>query len=100
MSRIAFLTLAACLGTALAVPAVDPLPPEKQYQAFIRAQAAELRKNDKAPETVEAWNTQEAELRKNLLAAWGGFPEKRCDLDPKQHCGLSLCNDLASLGWA
>jgi sugar lactone lactonase YvrE/dienelactone hydrolase/pimeloyl-ACP methyl ester carboxylesterase len=85
MSRIMLFTLAALFATALAAPAADPLPPGKQYQAFIRAQAAELRKNDKAPETVEAWKKQAAELRKNLLAAWGGFPEKPCDLDPQQH---------------
>ncbi len=91
MSRIAILaipTLAALFATAVAVPAADEVPPNKQYQAFILKQAAELRKADKAPETAEAWKKQAAELRKNLLAAWGGtatFPEKPCDLDPKQH---------------
>jgi sugar lactone lactonase YvrE len=88
MSRIAFLALAALFAAALALPAADEVPPNKQYNAFVRAQAAELRKNDKAPETLEAWNARATELRKQLFAAWGGtatFPEKACGLDPKQH---------------
>jgi sugar lactone lactonase YvrE len=88
MSRFALPTLIALFATALAVPAADEVPPNKQYLEFIRKQAAELRKNDKAPATVAAWEKQEAELRKQLFAAWGGvacFPEKPCDLDPKQH---------------
>ncbi len=83
MSRL--VTLAALLALVPAVPAADDVPHNKQYQAFIQKQAAELRKADKAPATVAEWTTQEAELRKNLLAAWGGFPEKACDLDPQQH---------------
>ena len=64
------------------------MPPAKQYQAFVLKQAAELRKADKAPATVAEWEKQEAELRKQLLAAWGGeacFLPQACDLDPKQH---------------
>lgn len=70
------------------LPAVDDVPPNRQYLEFIRKQAAELRKNDKPPATKEEWAKQEAELRKNLFAACGGtacFPEKPCDLDPQQH---------------
>jgi sugar lactone lactonase YvrE/cephalosporin-C deacetylase-like acetyl esterase len=83
MSRFALLTVP--LLVAVPVHAADDVPPNKQYQAFVIKQAAELRKNDKAPESLDAWKTQAAELRKNLLAAWGGFPEKPCDLDPQQH---------------
>ena len=85
MSRVAALTVVVLLVTLPAVPAADEVPPAKQYQAFVLKQAAELRKNDKAPATADEWAKQEAELRKNLLAAWGGFPEKPCDLDPKRH---------------
>ena len=70
------------------LPAADEVPPNQQYLEFIRKQAAELRKNDKPPATKEEWEKQEAELRKNLFAAWGGtacFPEKPCDLDPQLH---------------
>ena len=85
MYRFAFLALLFLAPATVPSLAADPVPPEKQYNAFVRAHAAELRKNDKAPETIDAWNAQATELRKNLLAAWGGFPEKPCDLDPKQH---------------
>jgi sugar lactone lactonase YvrE/cephalosporin-C deacetylase-like acetyl esterase len=64
------------------------VPANKQFQAFVMKQAAELRKNDKAPATLGEWAKQEEALRKNLFAAWGGeacFLPKPCDLDPKQH---------------
>jgi len=87
MSRI---LLPAFLVGSLESPltAADEVPPNRQYLEFIRKQAAELRKNDRAPATLEEWAKHEAELRKNLLAAWGGtacFPEKPCDLDAQQH---------------
>jgi hypothetical protein len=88
MSRIGLLSLLALVAVVPLTPAGDDVPPAKQYQAFMQKQAAELRKNDKAPATVEEWTKQEAELRKNLFAAWGGeacFLPKPCDLDPKQH---------------
>ncbi|MCE9561303.1 MAG: SMP-30/gluconolactonase/LRE family protein [Planctomycetes bacterium] len=83
MSRFALLIVP--LFLACPIQAADDVPPNKQYQAFVLKQAAELRKNDKPPETLAAWTQQEAELRKNLLTAWGGFPEKPCPLDPQQH---------------
>jgi sugar lactone lactonase YvrE/cephalosporin-C deacetylase-like acetyl esterase len=79
------------LALAIAVPrapAADDVPPNKQFQTFVLKQAAELRKNDKAPATLATWDAQAAELRKNLFAAWGGdacFLPKPCDLDPQQH---------------
>src|SRR5262245_12598692 len=88
MSRIAPLALVALVATLHAVPAADDVPPNKQYQAFVLKQAAELRKNDKAPATADDWARQEADLRKQLREAWGGdacFLAKPCDLDPKQH---------------
>jgi|SRR5579883_684659 len=88
MSRLALFALIALVAAVPAIPAADEVPPEKQYQTFIRKQAAELRKNDKAPTTAEEWTKQEEELRKNLFAAWGGeacFLPKPCDLDPQQH---------------
>ena len=88
MSRIALLHVPAPSHHASAVPAADDVPPNKQYLAFIRKQAAELRKNDKPPATADEWAKQEAELRKNLFAAWGGrraSSKTPCDLDPQQH---------------
>jgi len=85
MSRVAVLAFGALfVGTSVSW-AADKVPPAKQYQTFVLKQAAELRKNDRAPTSLDEWQKQEAELRKNLLAAWGGFPEKPCTLDPKHH---------------
>ncbi len=88
MSRVAALTFIALLVALPSVPAADEVPANKQYQTFIQKQAAELRKNDRSPVSVDEWTKQEEVLRANLFAAWGWnacFPEKPCDLDPKQH---------------
>ena len=85
MLRITPLTLLAIVVVPLAIRGADPVAPNKQYLEFIRKQAAELRAKDKAPASLEQWNTQEKELRKQLLSAWGGFPEKPCHLDPQMH---------------
>ena len=74
---------AAAFGLASLSPAADSVPPNKEYLAFVKQQAADLRSGDKAPTSTKAWKTQSADLRKNLLAAWGGFPEKACPLEPK-----------------
>lgn len=89
------LSLLALLVAVPLAPAADEVPQNKQFQAFVLKQAAELRKNDKAPATVAEWDAQAAELRKNLFAAWGGdacFLPKPCDLDPQQH-GEALKRD-------
>ncbi|AWM38224.1 Gluconolactonase precursor [Gemmata obscuriglobus] len=94
MSRSA-LTLLALFGAPLAVLAGDEIPANKQYQAFVLKQAAELRKGDKPPATIAEWEKIETELRKNLFDAWGGeacFLPKPCDLDPKRH-GEPLTRD-------
>lgn len=86
MSRYALLIVPLLFAAPLR--AADDVPPNKQFQAFVLKQAAELRKNDKAPETAEAWAKQREELRKNLFNAWGGeacFLPKPCPLDPQTH---------------
>ncbi|MFM8274018.1 MAG: hypothetical protein ACKODX_17040, partial [Gemmata sp.] len=83
MSRAFTLSLLASLAVAPVIPAADEVPPNRQYQAFIQKQAAELRKGDKAPATLDEWSGKETELRKSLLAAWGGdacFLPQACDL--------------------
>ncbi len=88
MSRIALLAGLALVAVVPFTPAADVIPTNKQYQAFVMKQAAELRKNDRAPATLAEWAKHEAELRKNLFVAWGGdacFLPKPCDLDPRQH---------------
>lgn len=85
MSRLAFLTLSAAIVFPIAIPAAEPVPPNKQYLEFIRNQAAELRAKDQPPSKAEEWKVHETELRKQLLAAWGGFPETPCELAPETH---------------
>ena len=82
MPRLAFLALPVLLSTAVALPlpAADEVPPNKQYLEFIRKQAAELRKNDKAPATADEWAKQEAESAEEPLRRVGRrgvFPESR-----------------------
>ncbi len=82
------LALSLLLLVAARVAGTDGPTPTQQFQGFVLKQAAALRKDDKAPESLEAWKMQAAELRQRLYAAWGGeacFPSKPCDLDPRQH---------------
>ena len=88
MSRL--LSLPVLLAVALVfVPngsAADPPPPPgKEFLAFIKKQASDLRANDKPPATKDEWLTRKDALRKNLLAAWGGFPAEKCPLNPQAH---------------
>jgi cephalosporin-C deacetylase-like acetyl esterase len=59
--------------------------PSTQFLDFVKAQAKALRQNDKPPTTLADWTAQRADLRTKLLAAWGGFPEKPCDLAVRKH---------------
>ena len=95
MSQLAAVTFVALLVAVPFTPAADEVPPAKQYQAFMRTQAAALRKNDTSPATAAEWAKQEAALRKQLFTAWGGeacFPTTPCDLVPRQH-GVALKRD-------
>ena len=64
--------------------AQDSVPPEKQFLAFIKAQAAALRANDRSPADKAEWQQRRTKLRENLLKAWGGFPETPCELAPRK----------------
>jgi cephalosporin-C deacetylase-like acetyl esterase len=65
--------------------AADPAPDNGQvFLAFIKAQAAALRANDRPPADAAEWQQRRAKLRENLLKAWGGFPETPCDLAPRK----------------
>jgi len=61
-------------------PAADP---QQQFLSFIRSQADELRAKDKPPQTRQEWDARRAELRQQLLKAWGGFPVTPCPLEPR-----------------
>lgn len=70
---------------ALAALAASSGGARADYLAFVRAQAAELRKADRAPNSPAEWDARAAKLRADLLAAWGGFPAEKCPLDPQDH---------------
>jgi len=53
------------------------------FLEFVRRQAAEFRAGDKAPQTLAEWEQRRSELRRQMLTAWGGFPEKPCPLEPR-----------------
>lgn len=63
--------------------AAEPSP--TQFLDFVKGQAKAMRANDKPPASLDEWAKQRAELREKLVAAWGGFPEKPCDLDVQKH---------------
>lgn len=52
--------------------------------AICQSPRRRLRSADAAPATLGDWNRQRAELRANLLKAWGGFPAEPCALNPKK----------------
>ncbi|MGE3410114.1 MAG: alpha/beta hydrolase family protein, partial [Pirellulales bacterium] len=55
---------------------------EYPFLKFVHQQAEELRKeHTAAPESKEAWEAARAEIRRQLLSAWGGFPSEPCPLD-------------------
>ncbi|MBI3874643.1 MAG: acetylxylan esterase [Verrucomicrobia bacterium] len=51
---------------------------------FVKARAAELRANDKPPASLADWSKQRAELRANLMKAWGDRPKQPAPLNPKK----------------
>jgi cephalosporin-C deacetylase-like acetyl esterase len=51
---------------------------------FVRHTADQLRKDDRAPQSLEEWNTWRDRLRKHLQAAWGPYPPKPCPLEAQK----------------
>lgn len=64
--------------------AAEDLPPHEQFLQFVRQQAAQLRAQDRPPQTLAEWQTQRERLRAKLLQAWGGFPSEPCPLEPRK----------------
>ena len=52
------------------------------FLTFIREQATNLVAKQALPQSKQQWSLQRAEIRKKLVKALGGFPDKKCDLDP------------------
>ena len=59
------------------------LPPAQQFLVWVKHRGQELRQADLPPAHVADWQKRKAEIRAGLLQAWGGFPEKPCDLAPQ-----------------
>jgi cephalosporin-C deacetylase-like acetyl esterase len=70
--------------SASSVSADEPLPPPRQFSPFVKQLGLDLRKGDAAPLTMDEWQHRRALLKDHLLAAWGGFPETPCDLEPRK----------------
>ena len=62
--------------------AADP-PAPNEFLAFIKGQAASLRKDDHPPANLADWQARKAAIRAELLEAWGGFPSAPCPLDAR-----------------
>lgn len=70
--------------SASGVSAEEALPPPRQFSPFVKRLGLELRKGDAAPLTMDEWQHRRALLKDHLVAAWGGFPETPCDLEPRK----------------
>src|SRR4051794_15570463 len=72
-------------GGSSAVPltAAAIMPSDNPFLEFIRRTANDLRKDDRPPKSLEEWARWRTALRKNLLAAWGGFPDQPASLEAK-----------------
>lgn len=53
------------------------------FPEFVREYARARRADDKPPATLADWDMQRQQLRRKLIAAWGGFPLEKCPLEPK-----------------
>jgi hypothetical protein len=69
---------------AVAQPLFAQAPNERQreYLDFVKAQAAQLRADEKPPATREEWDARRGDLR-NQKHAFGSIPDKACSLEPK-----------------
>lgn len=85
MRSFSWLLIVGVVGSLVGrASAQESTPPEKQFLAFIKAQAAALRANDRPPADAAEWQQRRTKLRENLLKAWGGFPETSCELAPRK----------------
>ncbi|HEY4261405.1 MAG TPA: acetylxylan esterase, partial [Schlesneria sp.] len=70
--------------SASGVYADESVPPPRQFSPFVKRLGLDLRKGDEAPLTMDEWQHRRALLKDHLLAAWGGFPDTSCDLEPRK----------------
>jgi len=58
--------------------------PGQVFLDFIRAQAAAVREQDRAPQSREEWEKRRDQIRAGLQQAWGPFPNPPCDLNARK----------------
>jgi hypothetical protein len=99
---VAAVIAAAAMGTTGPVgmgrvSAAEPAAtaPGASFLAFVRAQAAELRRGDAPSADLESWKAGRGALRERFLAALGEFPRSPCQLEPQvlgttQHDGYRI----------
>ena len=66
---------------ALAALAAEKAP--NAFLQFVQKRAIALRALERTPAKLAEWQTQRAMIRNELLRAWGGFPEEKCELKPR-----------------
>jgi dienelactone hydrolase len=65
------------------MPLAEPVPPSRQYLAWIQQQAAAMRDGDTPPGSLAEWETRRGHLRARLMRSWGSFPAESCPLEPQ-----------------
>jgi len=68
----------------VAASADDAATGPLQFNPFVKQQGLKLRQGDEAPKSMDEWQHRRAALKTRLSAAWGGFPEQPCDLEPRK----------------
>ncbi len=61
----------------------NPKSDAELFGNFLRAEAKKLRDKDEPPKTRDEWVKRRTQLREQMFAAMGSFPEKPCDLEPR-----------------
>ncbi|MBS0205495.1 MAG: acetylxylan esterase [Planctomycetes bacterium] len=83
-SRFVWMLLCGFAVVPLVTASADDLPKNPMlFNPFVKQQATELREGDEAPRSMDEWQHRRAELKSHLLAAWGGFPDQPCNLEPR-----------------
>lgn len=80
MRGVMLLSVLFCSGPLAGVCAEGDVP---VFLDFVRARAAEMRAGDVAPGTVREWEAEKGSLRVEMEAAWGGFVDGKCALEPR-----------------
>lgn len=60
-------------------------PSDHPFLTHVRRVSDRLRADDRPASSVDEWQEQRGQIRRNLVEAWGGFPDEKCPLDPVIH---------------